>query len=137
MKKLLTLLLCMSFLSLSMCKNKKKADSEEEMITIEMTRDDESKAAINADQKSGDCDDFMDDYEEWMDRYIELLRKYKENPVGLASSQEYSSMSMEMMEWSSKWSSLAIDCARNSEYEARFNKIQEKVEKEMEALGFN
>ena len=102
-----------------------------------MTQDDDSKLSFSADEKSGDCDDFMDDYEEWMERYVELLGKYKENPVGLASSPEYTSMSMELMDWSSKWSSLAIDCAKYPEYESRFNKIQEKAEKEMEALGFN
>ena len=137
MKKLFALLLCTSFLSLTMCKKKKKADSEEPQITIDMTQDNDSKSDPRDDEKSGDCDDFMDDYEEWMERYVELLGKYKENPVGLASSQEYTSMSMELMEWSSKWSTLAIDCARNPEYETRFNEIQNKAEKEMEALGFN
>lgn len=137
MKKLVAILFCLSFLSLSMCKKKKKDDTEDTQITIEMSQDDDTRAELKNNEKSGDCDDFMDDYEEWMERYVELLRKYKENPVGLASSPEYTSMSMEMMEWSSKWSSLAIDCAKNPEYEKRFNKIQEKVEKEMEALGFN
>ena len=137
MKKLVAILFCLSFLSLSMCKNKKKADVEETQITIEMNQDDETRLELSKNEKSGDCDDFMDDYEEWMERYVELLRQYKENPVGLATSEEYTSMSTEMMEWSSKWSSLAIDCAKNPEYEKRFNKIQEKVEKEMEALGFN
>ena len=119
-----------------MCKEEKKAEKEEATITINMGKDEDSSADLRDSEQSGDCDEFMDDYEKWMERYIELLKKYKENPVGLASSPEYTEMSMELMEWSSKWSTLAIDCAKNPEYESRFKEIQEKAEKEMEALGF-
>ena len=137
MKKLITLIICFSLIGLSSCKNEKKADSEETIITIDMTGDEDSKSDLRTDEKSGDCDDFMDDYEQWMESYVELIGKYKDNPVGLASSPEYTSMTMEMMEWTSKWSSLAMDCAKYPKYEKRFNKIQKKAEKELEALGIN
>ena len=137
MTKLITLICCLCFLGLTSCKNEKKAESDETIITIDMAEDEDSKTDLSKSEKSGDCDDFMDDYEQWMERYIELMGKYKDNPVGLASSPEYTSMSMEMMEWSSKWSSLAIDCAKYPKYEKRFNKIQKKADKELEALGIN
>ena len=104
---------------------------------IEISADEKSGTDMTKDEKSGDCEDFVDAYEKWMDSYVDLLAKYKEDPVSLATSPEYTAMSMEMMEWTSKWSDLAIDCARYPEYEERFKKIQEKAEKEMEELGFN
>ncbi len=137
MKKNATILLIL-LLSISVaCKKKKKAAEEEDQITIEMNQEEDSKSEMGDSEVSGDCEDFVDAYEKWMDSYVDLLAKYKENPVSLATSPEYTAMSMEMMEWSSKWSELAIDCARYPEYEERFNKIQEKAEKEMEELGFN
>ena len=137
MKRVLICLLCLAFLSLAMCKKKKKTDDEDTQITIEMSEGEDMKVSFTENKKSGDCDDFLNDYENWMERYIELLGKYKENPVGLASSPEYTSMSMELMEWTSNWANLAVDCAKNKEYEKRFNKIQKKAEEQMEALGFN
>ena len=137
MKRVLICLLCLAFLGLAMCKKKKKTDDEDTQITIEMSEGEDMKVSFTENKKSGDCDDFINDYEKWMERYIELLGKYKENPVGLASSPEYTSMSMEMMEWTSNWANLAVDCAQNEEYEKRFKEIQKKAEEQMEALGFN
>ena len=127
----------MAFLSLAMCKKNKKTDEEESQITMEMSQGEDRKLSFTENKKSGDCDDFINDYEKWMKRFIKLLGKYKDNPAGLASSSEYTSMSMEMMEWTSNWANLAVDCAQNEEYANRFNEIQKKAQEQMEALGFN
>ena len=134
-KGIITILCLFLFLAFS-CKEKEKSDIDASDATIEINAETESKTDLNKDEKSGDCEDFVDAYEKWMDSYIDLLTKYKEDPVSLATAPEYRDMSMEMMEWTSKWSELAIDCARYPEYETRFREIQEKAEKEMEALGF-
>lgn len=136
--KHLTILLAM-FLILGnlACKEKQKTEEAEEEITIDMSSEDAAKSEFVNEEKSGDCDDFIDDYERWMEEYVAMLGEYKDNPMGLVASEEYTSMSMEMMNWSSKWSQLAMDCASNPEYEKRINEIQEKVDKEMKALGLN
>ena len=133
-KTVLTIILLSAVLILS-CKKKQKSEESEEQITIEMKSEESVKSSLVDEEKSGDCDDFIDDYEKWMDEYVALLGEYKENPMGLVASEKYTSMSMEMMNWSSKWSELAVDCASDPEYEERINKIQEKADKEMEALG--
>ena len=137
MNRVITAIFCIALISFTACKKKKKDAEDEQIITIEMTEDTKDSSDIEKSEVSGDCDDFMDDYEAWMEKYVDLMTKYKDDPVSLASSAEYRAMSMEMMEWSSKWSSLAVDCARYPEYEERFNEIQKKVDKEMEALDMN
>ena len=135
-KALLSCIVLMILLGTS-CKKKQKSEESEETITIEMSSEEASKNDLVTEEKSGNCDDFLDDYEEWMEEYVALLSKHKDNPAALVSSAEYTSMSTEMINWTSKWSELAMDCATDPEYEKRINKIQEKMEKEMEALGFN
>ncbi len=137
MNKVITIVVCIALISITACKKKQKSAEEEEQITIEMSEDITTSSDIEKKEVSGDCDDFMDDYEAWMEEYIALMAKYKKDPVALATSPEYTAMSMEMMEWSSKWSSLALDCAKYPEYEERFNEIQKKMDKEMEALDMN
>lgn len=134
-KALLSCIVLMLVLS-SACKKKQKSEDSEETITIEMKSEEATKSDLVTEEKSGDCDDFIDDYEEWMEEYVSLLGKHKDNPAALVSSAEYTSMTTEMINWTSKWSELAVDCATNPDYEKRINKIQEKMEKEMEAMGF-
>ncbi len=134
-KALLSCIVLMLLLN-SACKKKQKSEDSEETITIEMKSEEVTKSDLVTEEKSGDCDDFVDDYEAWMEEYVALLGKHKDNPAALVSSAEYSSMTMEMINWTSKWSELAVDCATNPEYEKRINEIQEKMEKEMEALGY-
>ena len=134
MKKLAGILICLALFSLTTCKEKKKAETEETQITIEMNKD-----AVTSDssqkEESGDCEDFVDDYEAWMDKYIDMLAKYKADPVALATSPEFQSMTSQSMDWASRWSDVAVDCARYPEYEKRFKEIQQKADEELEALG--
>ena len=137
MRRLVISTICLAILLLFSCKKKQKSATDESEVMIEISTENESDNDVKKNEKSGDCEDFVDAYEKWMDSYVDLLAKYKEDPVSLATSPEYTAMSMEMMEWTSKWSELALDCARYPEYESRFNEIQEKAEKEMKALGFD
>lgn len=135
-RTVLALVLLSAVFSMS-CKKKQKSEESDQEITIEMTSEDGTKSEMVVEEKSGDCDDFIDDYEKWMEEYVALLSQHKDNPMGLVASEKYTSMSMEMINWSSKWSQLATDCASNPDYEKRMNEIQEKVDKQMEELGLN
>ncbi len=137
MNRVIILIVCTALISFTACKEKPKSEQDEEQVTIEMAEEDDVSSDQVRNEVSGDCDDFMDDYEAWMEKYLAVLAKYKEDPMSLATSPEYTEMSMEMMNWSSKWRELAIDCANNPEYEKRFDEIQKKVDKEMEALDMN
>lgn len=135
MKRFIILLAISLVMGNLACKKKQKTEESEEKITIDMSSEEVTKSDLVNEEKSGDCDDFIDEYEEWMENYVALLGKHKDNPTALVSSPEYTSMTMDMINWSSRWRELAIDCATDPDYERRFNEIQEKADKEMEALG--
>ena len=137
MNRVIITIVCIALFSFTACKEKPKSQEDEQQITIEMSEGEEASSELGGKEVSGDCEDFIDDYEAWMEQYIALLGKYKEDPVALATSPEYTEMTMEMMVWSSKWRELTIDCAGNPEYEKRIEEIQEKLDKELEALDMN
>jgi len=81
------------------------------------------------------CDEFLDSYEEWMDTYIKILAKYKDDPVGLATSKEYNKLIKEAVNWATLWGRNHFMCAQNEKYAKRFNEIQERSVQKQKELG--
>ena len=136
MKFCIKVLLCIFLFVPLSCKKKTKS-FENKDDAIEVGSEVQSKEINGTHFKEvEDCDDFIDQYEEWMEGYIALLEKYKEDPIDLVNSSEYTQMTMQAIDWTSKWNTtLAASCATNPTYEKRMKVIQEQMEKKLKTIG--
>lgn len=130
--KIIPITICV-LLSITTCKKENKNESEPK-ITIDTTELKTPQSTDNA-NKIKDCDDFLDTYETWTDDLITLMAKYKDNPVGLATSQEYINTMMQSAHFLQDWNSIAVSCASNKSYEKRMKAIQRKIEDKQKELG--
>ena len=96
-------------------------------IVEEKFDDEEEESSASTEESSsedsGDCGEFLSEYEDFMDNYIDILDKYKEDPTDMSILSEYSSITQEAQEWTSKIS----DCASDPLFAAKFAKIQMKI----------
>ncbi len=130
MKPKISIALCAIILIVG-CRKKNSETIDETTIITTQAKVQES----NSSKDIKTCNDFLDRYEEWMNNYIEMMDKYKEDPIGLVSSPEYTNTMMEGLDWATQWSQKHASCALNKKFAKRMEKIQERSEKKLKALG--
>lgn len=136
MKTIVPILFCVFLILSTACKKKVKAAEVDEDIITEMNEDRKTESNTTEFKTLKDCDEFIDQYEAWTVEYVSLLEKHEGNPVALASSPDYASMTMQAMEWATNWDAkLATSCAANPNYEKRMRQIQENMEKKLKQIG--
>jgi len=72
---------------------------------------------------SKDCDRVLKEYKSFMDKYIAVLKKQQSNPGDMSIVKEYSVLSGEAQEWSSK----TADCASDPSFASKFAEIQMQI----------
>lgn len=109
-------------------------EKEATIITNVETR--ENTTTLSSNEVIKDCEDFINRYEEWSDQLLTIMAKYKENPIGLATSSEYIDTMTKGINFIQDWETIAFSCATNPTYETRMKAIQEKMETRQKELGF-
>lgn len=100
------------------CNTKNKSEKSQPIEDIEMS-------SMNS------CDQFLNDYEKWVNEIIVIYQKVKENPMNIEYTQKLMNVTIEMEEWSKKWTNI-YECAENEQYAKRMEELQKKVDKAME-----
>lgn len=118
-------------LTLQSCRDKDKSSSDEAVVVADTGETKSGKKEV----KNKDCEDFLDEYEQWMDEFVDLMRKYKDNPIGLVSDPAYTTTMSEGITWATDWMQKPTTCIGSSYYQKRFDAIQEKSKKKMKELG--
>lgn len=104
----------------------------EEDITEMVPEDGED---INEDMefKTGDCDEFLDEYEVWANDYIDLLQRFKKNPASPNIARDYNKLSKEYSKWTADWLEF-VQCTDAQDYQNRYNEINKKIEQKQAEL---
>ncbi|MEM7086172.1 MAG: hypothetical protein AAF489_08330 [Bacteroidota bacterium] len=111
----------------------KTSDTEKEANTTLETETATNMTSSTEEIKS--CEDFLNTYEKWTDDLIELMAAHKDDPVGLATSQEYINTMMQGVNFTQDWATISVSCSMNKSYETRMKAIQEHMEKKQVELG--
>ena len=64
-----------------------------------------------------------------------MMDKYEKDPIGLAISEEYTSIVIEGVDWLMQWGTKHTSCALNKKYAKRFEMIQDRGVKKQRELG--
>lgn len=90
--------------------------------------------SANQDNKKS-CEEFLDNYEQWMNTYIDLMSQYKDDPIAMVSSKEYSKLLGEGVNWLILWGQDHYSCIQDENYAKRFDAIQERSIQKQKELG--
>jgi len=134
MKKTIVLFLFMGVLTQTSCKKKTKTEEKNPIETTTLSNSKTKGDKPENKESTKKCDEFIADYEKWMEGYIDLISKYKDNPAGLIGDPDYTKVSMESVEWASKWAN-DLSCATNIKYQNHFSEVQERMEKKLKEVG--
>ncbi len=104
-------------------------DTEQEDLKVPEATENTSEP--ESQKETVEWKEFLEEYEEIVDDYVEVYNKYMENPTDMTILNDYTKLSQDISEWSSKASKVETDLSSNpqalKEYTETLARITQKL----------
>ena len=109
------------------CGNTEESNTTDETEVTEKSSTEAAKAkSDDANDKSKDCEEYLDNFEKWAEDYIKVLDKIKSNPTDQTVATEYAKLAPEVSNWAMKWGEL-MHCAQDEAFVKRYEEITQRI----------